>query len=205
MILKPIKFVFGALALLSLSAAATFGAEAAVGKTAPDFSLPAVSGEQISLADQKGKIVVLEWTNYDCPFVKKFYDSGEMQKMQKKYTDAGVVWLTVCTSAPGKQGYGTAAEWKERFKTSQPAATDLLIDAEGVVGRAYDAKATPQFAIIDANGTLIYSGAIDSIPSFRPEDIDKAEKYVVNTLDALLAGKTVEPRMTKAYGCSVKY
>lgn len=204
MIFRSFKTVFSAFALLSLTTA-TFGAEAALGETAPGFSLPAVSGEQVALADHKGKIVVLEWTNYDCPFVKKFYKSGEMQKMQKKYTDAGVVWFTVCTSAPGKQGYGTAEEWKERFKASQPAATDLLIDAEGVVGRAYDAKATPQFAIIDQSGNLVYSGAIDSIPSFRVEDIAKAENYVTTVLDDLLAGKQVKPFTTKAYGCSVKY
>lgn len=196
------KSLIGSLALLAVGVTA-FGAQA--GSPAPEFTVAAVSGEEISLADHKGKIVVLEWTNYDCPFVKKFYSVGKMQELQKKYTDEGVVWYTICSSAPGKQGYGTAEEWKERFQTSQPAATDLLIDADGKVGRAYDAKATPQFAIIDAEGNLIYNGAIDNIRSFRSEDIAKAENYVTGVLDALLAGAAVTPTNNTAYGCSVKY
>lgn len=202
MITKRLKTLVVTVAMLAAGAAA-FAAKA--GEAAPAFTLTGVSGEEVSLADHKGKIVVLEWTNYDCPFVKKFYQPGEMQRLQKKYTDAGVVWYTICSSAAGKQGYGTAEEWKQRFESSKPAATDLLIDAEGVVGRAYDAKATPQFAIIDADGVLVYNGAIDSIPSPRATDIEKAQSYIVPVLDALVAGETVTPSNTTAYGCSVKY
>lgn len=196
---KSLIGFFCALALCATASAAQ------VGQKAPDFTVTAVSGEQINLADHKGKIVVLEWTNYDCPFVKKFYEPGKMQELQKKYTDEGVVWYTICSSAAGKQGYGTAEQWKERFQTSKPAATDLLIDADGTIGRAYDAKATPQFAIIDAEGTLIYNGAIDNIRSFRQDDIAKAQSYVTPVLDALVAGQAVEPAANTAYGCSVKY
>lgn len=199
---KHFKTLSVSIALL-LAGASAFAAKA--GEVAPTFTVTGVSGEQISLADHKGKIVVLEWTNYDCPFVKKFYESGQMQRLQKKYADEGVVWYTICSSAEGKQGYGTAAEWKERFATSKPAAADLLIDSEGTVGRAYNATATPQFAIIDAEGTLIYNGAIDNIPSFRQSDIEKAQSYIVPVLDALVAGEAVTPSNTTAYGCGVKY
>lgn len=202
MITKRLKTLVISIAMLAAGSVA-FAAKA--GEPAPAFTVTGVSGEEISLADHKGKIVVLEWTNYDCPFVKKFYEPGEMQRLQKKYTDAGVVWYTVSSSAPGKQGYGTAEQWQERFKTSKPAATDLLIDAQGTVGRAYDATATPQFAIIDAEGTLVYNGAIDSIRSPRQADIEKAENYVVAVLDALIAGETVAPANTTAYGCGIKY
>lgn len=202
MIQKHLK-AFIAVATLLAAGASAFAAKA--GEPAPAFTATSVTGKEINLADHKGKIVVLEWTNYECPFVKKFYEPGEMQRLQKKYTDEGVVWYTVSSASAGNQGYGTAEQWQERFKTSKPAATDLLLDADGSVGRAYGATATPQFAIIDAEGVLVYNGAIDNIRSPRSADIAKAQSYVVPVLDALIAGEAVTPANTTAYGCGIKY
>lgn len=187
-------------ALLALSAQASVK----VGEAAPNFSLPGDDGKTHSLADYKGKTVVLEWTNADCPFVKKHY-AGNMQALQKAYTAKGVVWLSVISSAPGKQGHvdaaGAAALSKERGATP----TRVLLDDKGTVGRLYDAKTTPHMYVVDGSGKLAYAGGIDSVASADAADIPTATPYVKNALDEVLAGKAVTVATTKPYGCSIKY
>lgn len=187
-------------ALLALSAQASVK----VGEAAPNFSLPGDDGKTHSLADYKGKTVVLEWTNADCPFVKKHY-AGNMQALQKAYTAKDVVWLSVISSAPGKQGHvdaaGAAALSKERGATP----TRVLLDDKGTVGRLYDAKTTPHMYVVDGSGKLAYAGGIDSVASADAADIPTATPYVKNALDEVLAGKAVTVATTKPYGCSIKY
>ena len=187
-------------ALLALSAQAAVK----VGEPAPAFSLPGDDGKTHALADFKGKTVVLEWTNDGCPFVKKHY-AGNMQALQKDYTAKGVVWLSVISSAPGKQGHVDAAGAKALSKSRGAAPTAVLLDEKGTVGRLYDAKTTPHMYVIDAKGTLVYAGGIDSVASADAGDIAGATPYVKNALDEVLAGKPVTVATTKPYGCSVKY
>lgn len=178
---------------------------AEVGQKAPDFTVKDVDGNDVTLSSFAGKPVVLEWTNDKCPYVVKHYDSGNMQKLQEKYTAQGVTWLTINSSAEGKQGYVTAADAKQIVSEKKAKATDYLLDTDGTVGRLYDAKTTPHMFVIDAEGTLVYAGAIDSDDSFKPETIDGATNYVSAALDSLSAGKPIEVASTKAYGCGVKY
>jgi len=152
-----------------------------------------------------GNTIVLEWTNDGCPFVGKHYDSGNMQALQRRYTAAGVVWLTVASSAPGEQGYVTPPEAKADLARWQAAPTDFLLDPDGVVGRLYDARATPNMVIIDRNGRVVYMGAIDDKPSTRLADVKTAHNYVAAALDAVAAGQPVAVASTRAYGCSIKY
>jgi len=180
-------------------------ADAVVGQPAPAFTLNDLDGKAVSLASFAGKIVVLEWTNIDCPFVKKHYGSGNIPKLQATYTAKGVVWLSVNSSAPGKEGNYPAAEIKTRRAAWKAASTDYLTDADGKVGRLYGAKTTPDFFIVDPSGVLRYSGAIDSIPSPDPSDISQAENYAAEALDSLLSGQPVKTAATTPYGCSVKY
>jgi len=180
-------------------------AEAVVGQPAPAFTLADLDGKPVSLASYAGKIVVLEWTNVDCPFVHKHYDSGNIPKLQQTYTAKGVVWLSINSSAPGQQGNLPAAQIEARRTAWHAASTDYLTDADGRVGRLYGAKTTPHFFIVDASGVLRYAGAIDSIPSPDPADIPHAENYVAEALDALLSGQPVKTASTRSYGCSVKY
>lgn len=189
---------------LALSAS-TLGAETSVGETAPDFTLPDSHGKSHSLSDYKGKIVVLEWLNHGCPFVQKHYNSGNMQKLQKTYTGQGIIWFSVISSAPGKQGYMTPEEATEAVKQKKAAPTGVLLDPEGTVGKLYGAKTTPHMFIIDSDGVLVYNGGIDDIRSANPTDIDKAKNYVQMALDELLAGKQVTEKTSQPYGCSVKY
>jgi len=148
---------------------------------------------------------VLEWTNPDCPFVKKHYGAKNMQALQAKYVAQGVVWLSVCSSAPGKQGHYPADEWNRILAEQGSAATALLLDPDGQVGLAYGAKTTPHLFVVDAAGNLVYDGAIDDRPSTDPADIPGARSYVSEALDAVLAGAPVPVAQTKPYGCSVKY
>lgn len=178
---------------------------AAQAATAPDFSLPGSSGKTVKLSELKGKWVVLEWFNEGCPYVKKHYESGNIPKLQKKYTDQGVVWLTVLSSAQGKQGHQSAEEVKKTMATWQASPTDNLLDPEGKVGRLYGAKTTPHFFVINPKGEIVYQGAIDSISSTDQADIAKAENYVDQALSAALAGKPIATAQTVPYGCSVKY
>lgn len=178
---------------------------AAIDKPAPDFSLTGIDGKAYKLSDFKGKYVVLEWNNLDCPFVKKHYASGNMQALQKKYTDAGVAWLTICSSAPGKQGYFEPAALQEKSKEGKFAATAYLRDPEGKVGKEYGAKTTPHMYVINPEGVLVYAGAIDDKPSADPNDVKTASNYVAAVLDESMSGKVVATKSTTSYGCSVKY
>ncbi|HGY56973.1 MAG TPA: thioredoxin family protein [Caldithrix abyssi] len=199
------KISAGNLILGAVLLAAALAMALEVNKPAPDFTLTDHQGKTHSLSQYKGKYVVLEWINFDCPFVRKHYGSGNMQALQKEYTKKGVVWLSVCSSAPGKQGHFDAKEITKRLAEAGGAQTAYLIDAEGKVGRLYGAKTTPHMFIIDPEGKLIYNGAIDSIRSTDKDDIKKAENYVRTVLDAVLNGKEVKPFTTVPYGCSVKY
>ncbi len=180
-------------------------AVAAVGKNAPNFTLQGGDGKEHSLADYKGKFVVLEWTNPDCPFVHKFYDSGAMQKLQKEETDKGVVWLRINSSAKGKEGFQSPADVTAYVKENNVAATETLLDPSGKVGHEYGARTTPHMFVINPKGELIYAGGIDNKPSADAEDIASAQNYVQTALDEAMAGKPVTVATAKPYGCSVKY
>ncbi len=182
-----------------------FGAEAEIGEKAPDFTLQDSKGNTHSLSDFEGKYVVLEWINFGCPFVKKHYNSENMQELQKKYTDMDVVWLAICSSAPGNQGYMEADQINEKIEDYEAAMTAYLIDEDGEVGKDYGAKTTPHMFIIDPDGKLVYAGGIDDIPSTDQNDIDKATNYVDQALTELFNGQTVSKETSKPYGCSVKY
>lgn len=197
------KLLITATTLGLLAITSTFAAE--VGKAAPSFSTKNVKGADITLADYKDKVVVLEWLNFDCPFVKKHYSSKNMQSIQEAYTAKGVVWLTVNSSAEGKQGYLEASKLAEKTTAEGSKATEILLDTDGTVGKAYDAKVTPHMMIISKDGKLAYSGAIDSNPSTDPADIESADKLFADALDAVLAGKEVSNASNKPYGCGVKY
>jgi peroxiredoxin len=180
-------------------------AEPAVGEKAPNFTLTDVNGKTRSLSDFAGKYVVLEWTNHECPFVVKHYGSGNMQKLQADFTAKNVVWLTINSSAPGKQGHYAPEKWREVLAETKSAATATLLDPDGKVGKLYGAQTTPHMYVIDSEGILIYQGAIDSIKSTDAEDIPLSQNYVRAALDEAFSGNAVTEASTKAYGCSVKY
>lgn len=180
-------------------------AEVKTGEAAPGFEVKSAEGKVVKLSDYKGKYVVLEWVNFGCPFVRKHYDSKNMQGLQKKWKAKDVVWLSICSSAEGQQGYNDAKGALKVVKDEASAASAYLLDSNGKVGRLYGAKATPHMFVIDPKGKLIYQGAIDSIRSFKTEDIAKAENYVDAALTSSMAGKSVKTGSTQAYGCSVKY
>ncbi len=175
------------------------------GKAAPNFTLKDSYGNDVSLSQFQGKYVVLEWLNHDCPFVVKHYSSGNMQNLQKTYTGKGVTWFSVLSSAPGKEGYYEAADVNRLNTEKRGAATALLLDPAGTVGKLYGAQTTPHMYIIDPKGILVYQGAIDDIRSTNPDDVAKARNYVSAALDEAMAGKPVSTPSTKSYGCSVKY
>lgn len=181
------------------------GAETGVGGKAPEFSLKDTHGNTHALSDHLGKLVVLEWNNPDCPFVKKHYEGGNMQNLQKTYTGKDVIWLTVNSSALGKQGNYPPEKLNEITAERQAAPTAVLIDPDGTVGKLYGAKTTPHMFIVDPKGVLIYQGAIDSKPSTSPADIASSENYVSKALDEAMAGGEVSTPSTSPYGCSVKY
>jgi peroxiredoxin len=176
-----------------------------VGKPAPDFSGVDTMGKTWTLSDLKGKPVILEWTNHDCPYVRKHYSSGHMQDLQKEAAAAGYVWLSVISSAPGKQGHVSAAEADELTASRGAAPTAVLLDESGDIGRAYDARTTPHMYVIGEDGTLLYAGGIDDIRSSDPADIPKAKNYVRAAMADIAAGKPVGEAVTPPYGCSVKY
>ncbi|MBD3332095.1 redoxin domain-containing protein [candidate division GN15 bacterium] len=186
-------------------ASASANEPATVGKPAPDFTLTSVAGNQHSLSEFTGNYVVLEWINFDCPFVKKHYGSDNMPMLQEKYREQGVVWLTICSSAPGKQGHFEGETLTSRIEAEGWNGDAYLIDTDGKVGRMYGAETTPHMYIIDMEGDLVYAGAIDDKPSVKPEDIPQSTNYVVAAFDNLMSGQEVETKTTKAYGCSVKY
>ena len=198
------KLVFGA--AIVVAAVMVFPSWAArVGEKAPDFTATDSNGVKEALAGYARKYVVLEWHNNGCPYVRKLYDSGNMQKLQKEWTARGVVWLTVVSSAPGKQGYVTAAEENAYLKQMNAAPTAVLLDPAGKLGHLYDAKTSPHMFIIDPSGTLIYNGAIDDRPTPDPASVSGAKNYVSQALAESAAGKPVSVPTSRAYGCSVKY
>lgn len=198
---------WGALAaavLLSGSAPAR-AEEAVVGQPAPDFTLYDTAGQSRSPAQATGRFLVLEWNNPDCPFVRKHYDSGAMQRLQRSLTEQQVVWWTINSSAPGKQGHVTPEQADAITKARKAAPTAVLLDAMGLVGRRYGAKTTPHLFVINPEGVVIYAGAIDDRPSADPADLKGATNYVQQALEEAMAGKPVSVPQTRAYGCSVKY
>jgi len=197
---------------LLLTAVATFVAGAMyaadvppVGTAAPDFSLTDSNGKAHSLSQYKGKYVVLEWFNPECPFVKKHYGSDNMQKLQQEYTSKGVVWLTIDSNAPGAEGNMTPEQAQKIMSSWKTHQTALLLDPESNVARSYGAKNTPDMIVINPEGKIVYEGAIDNKPTPNPNDIPSSTNYVKAALDESLAGKPVSNPTTKPYGCSVKY
>ena len=186
-------------------AGAAPGAQARIGAPAPSFSLPDSTGKTVSLADFKGKTVVLEWTNHDCPYVRKHYGGNNMQALQKKWTAQGVVWLSVISSMPGSQGYVTADQANKLTKDRGAAPTAVLFDPKGDVGHAYGAQTTPHMYVITGNGTLVYMGGIDDQASARLEDLKTAKNFVDAALNEVAQGKPVSVTASRPYGCSIKY
>ncbi|HEY0968405.1 MAG TPA: thioredoxin family protein [Opitutaceae bacterium] len=196
------------LILAAISSAFVFGAqakEAVIGQAAPDFTLTDITGKQHSLSSYRGKTVVLEWVNPECPFVIKHYGSGNMPNTQKAATADGVVWLTINSGVPGAQGDFDPAKASAWLKQQGAAPTAYFRDQNSAVGRLYGAKTTPHMYVINAEGTLVYNGAIDSIRSANVADIAKAENYVNSALAAVKAGKPVAKATSEPYGCNVKY
>ena len=191
--------------IVLLASASAANAAAIVGKQAPPIELKDSNGKVVRLEAFKGKFVVLEWVNFQCPFVGKHYGSGNMQKLQKAYTQKGVVWLSICSSAQGKQGYVTGQEANTLVEAKGAAPTRFLLDPKGSAGKAYGAKTTPHMFVIDPKGTVVYNGAIDDTPSTDKADIATAKNYLVAALDSAMSGKKVETAATQPYGCSVKY
>lgn len=179
--------------------------QAKLNESAPDFKLTDSNGSEHSLSDFEGKIVVLEWINFDCPFVKKHYDSKNMQSLQEIYTAKDVVWLAICSSNEGKQGNFSVEEINKRSKNHGTKYIAYLIDEDGKVGKMYGAKTTPHMYIIDKSGLLVYSGGIDDKATTDVDDIKDSKNYVSVALDELLAGKEVSVQSSTPYGCSVKY
>jgi peroxiredoxin len=176
-----------------------------VGSPAPDFSLPSASGDSVSVKKFIGKTVVLEWTNPNCPFVKKFYDVGAMQITQQEAKDQGAVWLAINSSAKGKEGHVSPAEAAQLVSAQKIQASAYLVDADGTVGKLYNANNTPYIVVIDAKGNVAYTGAIDNVPSADSSDVKGATNYALSAVKALKAGKEPSPSNTQPYGCSVKY
>ena len=205
------SFNFGRLAAFSLFGLFLAGAavsavdEPQVGQPAPDFSTIDSQGRMRHLSDYRGKVVVLEWTNADCPFTRKHYESGNMQSLQSLAQDHGIVWLSVISSAPGKQGYVDGSAADQLSKTRHAVPTAVLLDPSGSVGRLYHAKTTPHMFVIDAKGELRYMGGIDSIATTDASDIPKAEPYLKEAMLAVVDNQPVAHPVTRPYGCSVKY
>lgn len=176
-----------------------------LGKPAPDFTLNDQAGKPVKLSDAKGKLVVLEWYNKGCPFVKKHYGAKNMQKLQKKYSKKGVIWYTIVSSKEGKEGHLTTEEAAAEIKSAGMGSKAILLDEKGDVGRQYSARTTPHMYVVDKKGDLIYMGAIDDKASADADDIKSSKNYVAAALDETLAGKPVSTPSSTPYGCSVKY
>lgn len=199
--------VLAAAAALAVLGAAPVGAQEGptLGGEAPDFTLPAATGERHTLSDHRGGWVVLEWLNYDCPYVKKHYSSGNIPGQQERWTARGVTWLAIVSSAPGKQGYFPADEMVARTEKEGGHADAVLLDPEGTVGRSYGARTTPHMFVIDPEGRIRYMGGIDDVPSARVDDLERATQLVDQALTELMAGQEVSVPTSRPYGCSVKY
>lgn len=205
---ERIPVILGAAAAAAITAGALIVSSASAappGNAAPAFKEVNTAGKEVSLADFKGKTVILEWTNDGCPFVKKHYNSNNMQETQAAATQDGVVWLTVISSKPGSQGYVNGAQ-ADKLTTDRGAKpTHVLLDPDGSMGKAYGAKVTPHMYIITPDGKIAYNGAIDSIQSNKVDDVPKATNYVNAALASIKAGKSPDPALTVPYGCDVKY
>ena len=200
--LKSAQFIL--LSLLTLFSLSTY-ATVEVGKAAPDFTGIDSNGKQHSLSQYKGKTVVLEWTNHDCPYVRKHYNSGNMQALQKDSTAKDVVWLSIISSKPGKQGHVSGKQANELTQSRKASPSAVILDESSEIGLLYGAKTTPHMYIIDKTGRLVYMGGIDDNPSKNEDDIPKSKNYVTAALNALASGKKIEDSITRPYGCSVKY
>ncbi|QYK52920.1 MAG: redoxin domain-containing protein [Fimbriimonadaceae bacterium] len=194
-----------AIMIASVVVAQRAPAAVAIGKPAPNFSAPAASGKTISLNDYKGKWVVMEWNNKDCPIVVRHYNSGSMQATQKWATEKGVVWLSVCSSAPGKQGHVDADGANEMLKAKGATVSQYLLDPQGEIGRMYGARTTPHMFVINPAGETVYMGAIDDSPNASAANTSKARNYVREALTLGMAGKPIEVATSQPYGCGVKY
>ena len=204
--MKKMLAAFAALAVITgCGEAPQAEAPRVVGQPAPNFQLADANGKAVSLADFQGKTVVLEWHNPGCPSVQKHYGSGNMQKAQAIAAQDGVAWLTVNSGAPGKQGHMSGAEAKAHLAASGARPAAYLLDPEGVVGKAFDAKTTPQMYVVDKAGTLVYAGGIDDKPTTDAADIAGARNHVLAALSELKAGKAVSVPTSRPYGCGVKY
>jgi peroxiredoxin len=190
---------------LALAGCGVALAQIAPGKPAPDFVGRDTSGKEVRLSGLKGNIVVLEWTNHDCPYVGKHYGAGNMQALQKEATGQGVVWLSIVSSAPGQQGHVDGLEADRLTASRKASPTAVVLDPEGLIGRAYGASTTPHMFVIDKAGTLAYMGAIDDMPSASRADIKGARNFVREALAAVAKGEPVKAASTRPYGCSVKY
>jgi peroxiredoxin len=194
------------IAITTFAAGALYAADVPpVGSAAPDFSAPDANGKTQSLSEYKGKYVVLEWFNPECPFVKKHYGGGNMQKLQQEYTGKGVVWLTIDSNAPGSEGNITADQAKKIMDSWKTKQTALLLDPESKVAKLYGAKNTPNMVVVGPDGKIVYEGAIDSKASPNPADIPSSTNYVKSALDESLGGKPVSNAQTKPYGCHITY
>lgn len=191
--------------LASLLSLTLLHAAPEIGQPAPDFTLTDTSGQSHSLSDFKGKTVVLEWINHGCPFVVKHYSSGNMQQLQDSAASDGIVWLSICSSAPNKQGHMSASEAAAKSTEVGSKATAYLLDEDGAVGQLYAAKVTPELYIINPEGLLVYKGAIDDKKSTDAADIPTSKNFISQALAELKAGQPVSEPVTPAYGCSVKY
>lgn len=201
--MKMKQLLLGGAVILWTSASAI--AAPVVGEMAPNWTGTDTNGVVHNLSDFKGKTVVMEWTNHQCPYVKKHYDGGNMQSLQKDATNDGVVWVSIVSSAPGKQGHTDAATGNNVITEVGSNATARILDETGTIGKMYDAKTTPHMFVVNAEGILAYAGAIDSDSSFKPDGIPTATNYVRAALDNIAEGKPVEVSSTQPYGCSVKY
>ena len=199
---------FAAIAGLTLFLMTTGPAAAAspeIGAPAPEFSAMGADGKSHALSDFRGKFVVLEWLNHECPYVKKHYDTQNMQGLQMEMTGKDVVWLSINSSAPGKQGHMTAEEAKAKQESSGAKSTHIILDSDGKVGRLYEAKTTPHMFVVDPAGELIYKGAIDDQASFDKASVEGAKNYVRQCASEAMAAGAVSEPATKPYGCSIKY
>lgn len=203
--LKSPTIVISAALLAASLVAAPAAASPQVGKTAPDFTGVDSNGARIALSALRGKLVVLEWTNHGCPYVSKHYGASNMQKTQKAARAMGAVWVSVISSAPGRQGHVDGAGANRLTETRGAAPSHVVLDPKGSIGRKYEATNTPQMFVVGKDGTLLYMGAIDSIRSANPADIPRAKNYVTAALSEIAAGRKVSDPVTRPYGCSVKY
>ena len=206
---RSLLVFFGGAGLLTLVAASSRAADtspqARLGAPAPKFTLIDSNGNSVSLADFKGKTVVLEWTNHECPYVRKHYGGNNMQGLQKKWTAQGIVWLTLVSSHPGAQGFVHGLEANKLTEERGAAPTAVLLDPEGGVGRSYGAQVTPHMYVITGEGALVYMGGIDDKPTTRLEDLKTAKNFVDAALSEVVAGKAVTVKTSRPYGCTIKY